>query len=347
MGANDSRRNRRPQRGNKKRRASRYGGAPRTALLERYAEYDADACAAAIARFTRKPLPMAFPENLTPQRHDLVWSNSPVPLADEETASKVVIKRGEFGYLPDSRVEDIAQALKENQINTDQALSLRSALLQEKTVYGHHRLQRQAKDILRLYEEGVGVLDLSQRYDAPPVNTFRAILSARGWSKSRIKDALKTPEKKLSKRDIEEFTKAEEADRVSNVDQSETHDRAELFEDILCDWFSENGVQFRRQSEMVKEQTSEHGRPIRTPDLLILDDVRINGQPVAWIDAKHFYGADVSFQRKKTGKQTARYVEEWGQGAIVYRHGFCENVHIPGTVLLDSSPLDLSRLFED
>lgn len=347
MGANDSRRNRRPQRGNKKRRARRYGGAPRTALLERYAEYDAEACAAAIARFSRNPLPMAFPENLTPQRHDLVWSNSPVSLADEETASKVVIKRGEFGYLPDSRVEDIAQALKENQINTDQALSLRSALLQEKTVYGHHRLQRQAKDILRLYEEGVGVLDLSQRYDAPPVNTFRAILSARGWSKARIKDALKTPGKNLSKRDIEEFTKAEEADRVSNVDQSETHDRAELFEDILCDWFSENGVQFRRQSEMVKEQTHEHGRPIRTPDLLMLDDVRINGQPVAWIDAKHFYGADVSFQRKKTSKQTARYVEEWGQGAIVYRHGFCENVHIPGTVLLDSSPLDLSRLFED
>ncbi|MBT6645207.1 MAG: TPD domain-containing protein, partial [Euryarchaeota archaeon] len=87
-----------------------------------------------------------------------------------------------------------------------------------------------------------------------------------------------------------------------------------------------------------------HGRPLKTPDLLILDDVRINGQPVAWIDAKHYYGGDVGFQRKKTTKQMLRYVEEWGQGAIVFRHGYCENLHIPGTILLDSSPLDLSRL---
>ena len=50
---------------------------------------------------------------------------------------------------------------------------------------------------------------------------------------------------------------------------------------------------------MVSEQRLEHGRPINTPDILFLDHVEINGQPVAWIDAKHFYGADVSFQRKE------------------------------------------------
>ncbi|MDP6639735.1 MAG: TPD domain-containing protein [Candidatus Poseidoniaceae archaeon] len=329
-----------------KRKKKRYGGAPRSSLIERNAEFDVNARTMAIERFSRKPLPMAFPKDVEPKIHELIWENTPVPLAAEAEAAKLVVKRGEFGFLPDERVDNIANSLHGSDINIDQALSLRSALLQEKTVYGHHRLQRQAKDISRLYEEGVGILDLSQRFDAPPVNTFRAMLSARGWSKARIKDSLKSPEKRLSERDIEEFTKAEEADRVSNVDQSETHDRADLFEDILCDWFEANGVNFRRQSEMVKEQTSQHGRPLKTPDLLMLDDVRINGEPVAWIDAKHFYGADVSFQRKKTSKQTARYVEEWGQGAIVYRHGFCDNIHIAGTVLLDSSPLDLSRLFQ-
>ena len=58
-------------------------------------------------------------------------------------------------------------------------------------------------------------------------------------------------------------------------------------------------MKIRRQNEMVSEQRLEHGRPINTPDILFLDHVDINGQPVAWIDAKHFYGADVSFQRKK------------------------------------------------
>ena len=95
---------------------------------------------------------------------------------------------------------------------------------------------------------------------------------------------------------------------------------------------------------MVKEQMKEHGRPINTPDLLFLDHVELNGESVSWIDAKHFYGADVDFQRKKISKQAARYVDSWGQGALVFRHGFCSNMHVPGTVLLDCGPLDLTPL---
>ena len=80
------------------------------------------------------------------------------------------------------------------------------------------------------------------------------------------------------------------------------------------------------------------------PDLLLLDDVRINGIPCAWIDAKHFFGADLRFPKKKTQKQVDRYVNEYGQGAIVYRHGFCETLRLKGAILLDSSPLNLEAL---
>ena len=62
------------------------------------------------------------------------------------------------------------------------------------------------------------------------------------------------------------------------------------------------------------------------------------------MDAKHFYGADINFQRKKTIKQMNRYIEEWGQGAIVFRHGYSANLRIPGVILLDSSQLDLDKL---
>ena len=69
---------------------------------------------------------------------------------------------------------------------------------------------------------------------------------------------------------------------------------------------------------MVKEQMQEHGRPVNTPDLLFLDHVEINGEPVAWIDA---ISVDVNFQRKKIVKQAGRYVDTWGQ-ALVFRHAF-------------------------
>jgi len=253
------------------------------------------------------------------------------------------MRKGEFGWLEDERVDQIAVLAEGYKMTLEQALSLRSALLQQKTVYGHGRLRSQGKNMLRLYKEGVSVVDLSTRFDFPPMNIFRIILTEMRWSKSKIKESLRQPSK-LSKREREEFEAAEAADRVSNVDQGESQERADLFEDILADWFEDQGVRLRRQPEMVKEQKQDLGRPVRTPDILFLDHVEINGKPVAWIDAKHFYGADVDFQRKKMAKQMARYIEEWGSGAVVYRHGFSANLFMPGCTLLDANVLDLSKL---
>jgi hypothetical protein len=42
-----------------------------------------------------------------------------------------------------------------------------------------------------------------------------------------------------------------------------------------------------------------------------------------------------------------RYIDAWGSGAIMFRHGFCENLYMPGVLMLDSGPIDLSRLNAD
>ena len=304
-----------------------------------------EARARAEERFSRIEKPMGFPdEEWEPNKIEMEWKLRPVPKNVEEKVGKYVVRKGEFGWLEDKRMDEIARFVKDMDISLDQALSLRSAILQEKSVYSFHHLQRNAGKLRKLYDEGISIVELSKRFDYPPMNIFRSILKSRGWSKIKIKDSLRLPEKKLSKRDQEEFISAEAADRVSNVNQSENAKRADLFEEILCDHFESKGVRIRRQPEMVTEQSVEHGRPIRTPDLLLLDNVFVNGQPIAWIDAKHFYGADVNFQRKKTIKQMNRYIEEWGQGAIVFRHGFSSNLRVPGVILLDSSQLDLIKL---
>jgi hypothetical protein len=216
-------------------------------------------------------------------------------------------------------------------------------LLQQKTVYSHHRLKSKGRELARRYREGTTILALSKEYDFAPMNLFRVVLEALGWSKTKIKDSLRNPSS-MKERERTEFEAAEAADRVSSVDQSETQVKADLFEDILADWFEAQGVRLRRQPEMVREQSELLGRPVRTPDLLFLDHVYINGHPVAWLDAKHFYGADVDFQRKKMKKQMNRYIEEWGSGAIIFRHGFCENLYLPGVLMLDSGSIDMSRL---
>ena len=309
---------------------------------------DPEAIQRANERFDRVPKAMGLAVDIDPppRKVSVDWKLSPVPLKTEREVHDIVTRPGEFGFLPDSRVDEIAAQLKGRAISLEQALSLRAALNQEKAVFSHGRLQRRASEMLRRYEGGESVLSLSKRYDFPPVNLFRAILTARNWSKTRIKESLREPEKKLNARDVKEFRRAESEDRVTHVNQSETHHAADLFEKMLCDHFDAHGVRFRTQTELLKEQVAAEGRPVRTPDLLMLDHVEINGVPVAWIDAKHFYGANLSFQRKKTQKQVNRYDEEWGHGAIIYRRGFCDGLKLNGPILLDASPINLTELIE-
>ena len=308
---------------------------------------DGHTCRRAIRRFKTKNRAMGIPENIDPepQTIKIEWPVNPVPIEVQKSVGKRVVKRGEFGFLSDEGVEEIAEIIKEYPITLEQALSLRAAINQEKSVYSHHRIMNRKKELKRRYDNGADILELAKIVDGPPVNVFRAILSARNFGKSRIKNLLKEP-KKMNERDREQFQIAEESDRVANVDQTETHLAADLFEEILCDHFESVGVRFRRQSELVKEQIAEEGRPIRTPDLLFLDDLRINGIPCAWIDAKHFFGSALSFPRKKTQKQVDRYTEAYGQGAIIYRHGFCGGLNLRGAQKLDAGPVDLSVLIE-
>ena len=300
----------------------------------------------ALARFTANPRPMGIPKEINPppEKVEIKWKTKAVTKEVQSKAGKIACIPGEFGFLPEERVQEIAVKLDGMPITLEQALSLRAALNQEKSVYSHSKLMRRSNELSRRYDSGESVIALSKRFDAPPVNTFRAILTGRGWTKTRIKDTLNKNHSKLNKRDREQFELAESVDRVSSVNQTETQTAAEVFEEILCSYFESVGVRFRRQEELLREQTKQEGRAIITPDLLLLDDVRINGVPCAWIDAKHFFGADLKFPKKKTQKQVDRYVAEYGQGALVYRHGFCEGLRLRGAIKLDSSPLDLKPL---
>ena len=336
--------NRRRGRRRRRRRSGRGQNAPK----EKTRAAESEAVERALSRFSAKPRPMGLPKEIDPppRRVEVSWKTNAVSKDVQRKAGNIACIPGEFGFLPEERVQEIAAKLGNLPITLEQALSLRSALNQEKSVYSHSKLMRRANELSRRYNAGESVLALSKRFDAPPVNTFRAILTGRGWTKTRIKDTLNRNPSKLNKRDLEQFKLAESVDRVSSVDQSDTQSAAEVFEDILCHYFDSLGVRFRRQEELLAEQKVSEGRAIITPDLLMLDDVRINGVPCAWIDAKHFFGADLKFPRKKTQKQVDRYVAEYGQGAIVYRHGFCGALRLKGAIQLDSSPLNLTPLVE-
>lgn len=269
------------------------------------------------------------------QTFEIEWNTFAVAESDEKAIAEKIVVEGKYGPMDEEEIKKVLDDTKITQINLWQAISLRSAYLQQKAMYRHAQLKRHAKKAHNQYTKGCTVLDLAKQLDQPPMNVFRIILSQMGWSKARIKVALRDP-KKFDTRERAEFLAAETSDVVSMVSQAKISTNAEKFEDILSFWLEKKGIQFVRQKQLESEQKKEFGTAKVTPDFLLLDSVFINGLPCHWIDCKAFYGANLQFSIKKTRKQMRRYVDHWGPGAIVYLQGFSEIIRIPNCALLNA-----------
>ena len=143
-----------------------------------WSQGDPDAVEQALARFNQSPPPMGMPESIDPppQERQLKWRTNAVPKNIQRKVGDIVCKPGEFGFLPEERVDEIRGQIDHLPLTIEQALSLRGALNQEKSVHSHGRLMRNANQLRRRYDKGEGVLTLSQRFDAPPVNTFLSLI---------------------------------------------------------------------------------------------------------------------------------------------------------------------------
>ena len=128
----ENRRNRRDSRSRNKQK-NRMGIPPKKELLKRHAEYIESAKKQAWDRFDLDPLPIGIPEeHEPPQTHSFEWENMPVSLKVEQKLAKIVVRKGEFGWLEDERVQEIGEIVDDLDMTLDQALSLRSALLNKK-----------------------------------------------------------------------------------------------------------------------------------------------------------------------------------------------------------------------
>ena len=148
-GSGSSNRRRKP-----KKKPKAHGGPPKNELIARHSEFDKLAKETANNRFDQSPLPIGIPEDTpTPGHFSFEWENNPVSLKTESILASKVVRKGEFGWLSDERVAEIGEMVDDLDMTLDQALSLRSAMLQQKTVYSHGQLQARGKALYRLYRE--------------------------------------------------------------------------------------------------------------------------------------------------------------------------------------------------
>ena len=94
---------------------------------------DTEAIQRALDRFSASPPPTGIPESIEPPptKIELDWMVKGVSKSVQDKVSEIVTRKGEFGYLPQERVDEIATQIEGMNITLEQALSLRAALNQE------------------------------------------------------------------------------------------------------------------------------------------------------------------------------------------------------------------------
>ena len=132
---------------------------------------------------------------------------------------------------------------------------------------------------------------------------------------------------------------------------------ASLFEDALLSFLREatlgRGDVVRTERDLVAEMRAGIRPRGPTPDILFLKPVTNNGHSVKWMDAKLFYASAKLADNKnipngKLESMARRYNNHFGgPGAFVFGQGFyCADLtrKIPGALLLDATPLDMSAV---
>lgn len=236
------------------------------------------------------------------------------------------------------KYKDILHGIK---LSIDQALSIRSAYLKKKLMQNYYRLDKYKSSIIKSYNKRYrSMLYIANKYELSPLTIFRFLVKQK-YTKKQIQRIKSEPERVLDERDYREFRQALKCDIVAPYDQDRVLEYSLEFENKVESFLISHNIKYKTQEQLVIEQKKKYGRAINTPDFLILDDLKINNKEVKWIDAKNFFGANTFLVKKSIVKQTKKYLDQWGNGCIIFSLGYSENI------LKDSSRillLDFSRI---
>ena len=208
-------------------------------------------------------------------------------------------------------------------INLEQIQSIRSSYVKNKMIKKHSFLLSNTKKIINDYKNKRNILSISKKYDGSPLNIMRVIL-AQNNSKERVKKLFNNPQL-LDDYDYKQFEIAKHNDDFALVNQDEIQERAGQFERQIEDVLKKIGVKYKTQNQLTEEQIKSCGKAFSTPDFLIESELTINGHEIKWIDAKNFFGSNVSFVKTKINEQTKKYIKNYGKGSIIFNLGFNES----------------------
>ena len=263
---------------------------------------------------------------------------SPIDYNLEMKLSNAILIKGNYKKLNDRQINKLKRYIKLRKLSLqiEDIFSIRSAYMTMKIMKNSYRLKKSINEIYKLYENNITLKEIVKKYDLPPIPLIKNILYKKKYGKDIVKGFFYGEKlNKLNDFDLQQLNYATENDIFNKVVQTEQIENSENFEKEIGNFLKKHNVKFKTQDELVKEQIEKYGRPINTPDFLILSDFYINNKKINWIDAKNFYGANTCLVKKKIKKQVRKYIDAYGFGSIFFSLNFSEKLKFDNVLLVN------------
>jgi hypothetical protein len=181
------------------------------------------------------------------------------------------------------------------------------------------------KDIIidKYRNNDLNILELSEKIKISPMNIVRQLLT-------ELKIPIGSVEKfNIPDNILNQINIARKYDISSDLNAADTKNRAQEYEDKVCNFLRKKEIKFITEDELRHKQILEIGRPYLTPDILLKEPIFINTSDsnptkIYWIDAKNYtlYYNNLVISGLK--KQAIKYTNYFGPGAMVFGGGFVE-----------------------
>jgi hypothetical protein len=244
------------------------------------------------------------------------------------------MKNEDFKYLYDRLKEpsDIDAISKELSLDRELLTVIYTQRTVRETTKKFYKVQRNGARMVKSWQSGETLLDISRRYEFPPILTGLMIFQESGRSKKQFWSIVRNPEAipdKDLRKQIEEICRE---DIIYSPEGTEKqHQRGLWGEKNLQDWLNEQGIGFRTENDL-------RGEFPKTPDALLDKPIVVNGWKVNWIESKATFGDRVEVN-KNTRKQLSPYVNLFGQGLVVYWFGFVDEITMEDGIFITDSSL--------
>lgn len=243
---------------------------------------------------------------------------NPVPIKIEKIIKKYVFNSRDFN-------KPNISTLNYNKINKKTLKSMIILHTQNKIIKNYRKVYKNKKKIYNEYKKN-NILDLSVKYNIPPLTIFRIILKVRGFNKNKIKKIIS--EGIDDPYDNKQLKIAIKNDYYTGTNKEKQLQKSLDYEYKIQKFLDKYNISYYTQDELIKKNS------LLTPDFLIKSDLQINNINIYWIDAKNFYGGYTRNNILNLQKQSKKYNNAFGSGAFIFSKNFSEKIKIKNTLLL-------------